>query len=95
MSEQTIVKIKADVRAEDKNPRQLRAEGLLPATVYGKGMESKSIQINAHEFKMAYKNAEDALYEISVGKDTYKTIVQEAQIQYSDNSILNVEFKLV
>ena len=95
MSEQTIVKIEAKNREQDKNPRQLRAEGLLPATVYGKGMESKSIQINAHEFKMAYKNAEDALYEISVGKDTYKTIVQEAQIQYSDNSILNVEFKLV
>ena len=43
--EQTIVKINADVREADKNPRQLRAAGLLPATVYGKGMESKSIQM--------------------------------------------------
>ena len=93
--EQTIVKINADVREADKNPRQLRAAGLLPATVYGKGMDSKSIQINAHEFNMAYKNAPEAVYEVSVGKEKFKTIVQEAQIQYSNNEILNVEFKTV
>jgi len=93
--EQTIVKINADVREADKNPRQLRANGLLPATVYGKGIESKSIQINAHEFSMAYKNAPEAVYEVVVGKETFKTTVQEAQIQYSNNQILNVEFKTV
>lgn len=95
MSEQTIVKIAADVRAQDKNPRQLRSEGLLPATVYGKGIESKSIQINAHEFAMAYKNAPEATFEIAVGKEKFTAKVQEAQIQYSDNKILNVEFKTV
>lgn len=93
--EQTIVKINADARETDKNPRQLRAAGLLPATVYGKGIESKSIQINAHEFNMAYKNAPKAVYEIVLGKETFKTTVQEAQIQYSNNQILNVEFKTV
>ena len=82
MSEQTIVKLAANVREEDKNPRQLRSEGNLPATIYGKGMESKSIQIDAHEFKMAYKNAPEAVYEIAVGKEKFKTIVQEAQIHY-------------
>lgn len=93
--EQTIVKIEAQVREADKNPRQLRAAGVLPATVYGKGIESKIIQINAHEFNMAYKNAPEAVYEIAVGKETFKTTVQEAQIQYSNNQILNVEFKTV
>ncbi len=95
MSEQTIVKLAANVREEDKNPRQLRSEGNLPATIYGKGMESKSIQIDAHEFKMAYKNAPEAVYEIAVGKEKFKTIVQEAQIHYSTNTIMNVEFKTV
>ena len=95
MSDQTIVKLAANVREEDKNPRQLRSEGNLPATIYGKGMESKSIQIDAHEFKMAYKNAPEAVYEIAVGKEKFKTIVQEAQIHYSTNTIMNVEFKTV
>lgn len=94
MSEQTI-KIAANPREEDKNPRQLRAAGFLPATVYGKGMDSKSIQIDAHEFAMAYKNAPEAVFEIALGKEKFTTKVQEAQIQYSDNKILNVEFKTV
>lgn len=89
------IKLKAEDRAENKNPRQLRSEGLLPATIYGKGVDSKSIQINAHEFNMAFKNAKDATYEISVGKEKFSTKVQEAQIQYSNNAVLNVEFKLV
>ncbi len=41
------------------------------------------------------KNAPEAVYEIAVGKETFKTTVQEAQIQYSNNQILNVEFKTV
>lgn len=94
MSEQTI-KIAANQREENKNPRQLRAAGLLPATVYGKGMDSKSIQIDAHEFAMAYKNAPEATFEITLGKEKFQTKIQEAQIQYSDNKILNVEFKTV
>ncbi len=93
--EQTIVKINADMRDTAKNPRQLRAAGLLPATIYGKGMESKSIQLNAHEFNMSYKNAPEAVFEITVGSEKFTTTVQEAQIQYSNNAILNVEFKTV
>ena len=27
-----VIKLKAEKRSEDKNPRQLRAEGILPAT---------------------------------------------------------------
>jgi len=96
MSEQTIVKLTASARATDKNPRQLRSEGFLPATVYGKGLEnSVSIQMNAHEFNMAYKNAPEAVYEITVDKQKYTAKVQEAQIHYADNTILNVEFKTV
>ena len=94
MSEQTIVKISAENRNMDKHPSELRSEGILHATVYGKGIDSKSIQINAHEFAMAYKNAKNAVYEITLGKETFKTVVQEAQMQYSDNKLMNVEFKL-
>lgn len=92
MSEQTIIKLEAQERSQDKNPRQLRAEGLLPITIYSKGMESRSLQINCHEFKMAYKNNKDAVYEIVVGKEKFSAKVQEAQIQYSDNQFLNIEF---
>ena len=35
MAETTIIKLNAQEREADKNPRQLRAAGLVPATVYG------------------------------------------------------------
>jgi ribosomal protein L25 (general stress protein Ctc) len=35
-------------------PRQLRAAGFIPATLYGKGIEPLSIQVRAHEFYQDY-----------------------------------------
>ena len=36
-------------RTQGQNPRQIRANGNLPITIYGKGMDSVSAQINTHE----------------------------------------------
>ena len=47
-------KLKIEERAEGKNPRQLRSMGYIPVSVYGKGIEAKSGQVNTHEFEMAY-----------------------------------------
>ncbi len=94
MAENTIIKLNAQERSADKNPRQLRAEGFVPATVYGKGMESKNIQICAHEFEMSTRNDRDAVFELVVGKEKFKVVIQELQKNYSTNQVLNIEFKL-
>ena len=49
--------LKATIRDEKGSPesRRLRTEGLLPAVVYGEGMESTSVYINAREFTNALK----------------------------------------
>lgn len=91
----SVVKIKAEKRNEDKNPRQLRAEGVLPATVYGKGVESTSIELNTKEFTQAYKKDNLATFELSVDKTTYKTIVQNVQKNYGTGEAQSVEFKLI
>ncbi len=90
-----VIKLKAEKRSEDKNPRQLRAEGILPATVYGKGTDSMSIQLNTKEFTLAYRNNNDATFELSIGNKTYKTVAQSVQKNYATNETQNVEFKLV
>ena len=87
--------INAQEREADKNPRQLRSAGFVPATVYGKGMESKNIMVCAHEFEMATRNNRDAVIELQAGKDKFKVVIQELQINYSTNQVLNIEFKLV
>lgn len=35
-------------------PRQLRAAGYVPATLYGKGVEPANLQVRAHEFSQDY-----------------------------------------
>ncbi len=40
-----------------KKVKSLRNEGILPATVYGKGMEPISVQVNAREFGPQFKAA--------------------------------------
>ncbi len=94
MAETTIIKLNAQEREADKNPRQLRAAGLVPATVYGKGMESKNIQVCAHEFEMNTRNNRDAVIELTLGKEKLNVVIQELQKNYSTNQILNIEFKL-
>lgn len=82
-------------REEDKNPRQIRSAGFLPGSIYGKGMEAKNIQINTHEFELAYRNNKEGAWELNLGKEKFNAKIQELQINYSTNEFLNVEFALV
>ena len=93
MTAETLIKIKAEEKDADKNPRQIRSAGYLPITIYGKGIESKSYKINTHEFELAYKNNIDATFEIEIGSKKIKAKIQELQKNYSLNQILNIEFK--
>ena len=88
-------KLKIENREEGKNPRQLRSIGKLPASLYGKGIEAKNIQVNAHEFEMAYRNNKDGEWELSLGKEKFNAKIQELQVNYSTNEYLNVEFATI
>ena len=85
-------KLKIEERDEKLNPRQIRSKGFLPGSVYGKGMDAKNIQINTHEFEMAYKNNKDGEWELTLGKEKFNATIQELQKNYATNEFLNVEF---
>lgn len=89
------ITIEAQKRDEAKNPRQIRREGFLPATIYGKGKESVSIQLDKRVFINNYKNNKDAEFELVVGKDKYTATVQLLQVEAGTQKEMNVEFKLV
>ena len=88
-------KLKVELREEGKNPRQLRATGNLPGSLYGKNMDAKNIQINTHEFELAYRNNKDGEWELSLGKEKFNAKIQELQINYATNEYLNVEFAVI
>lgn len=46
--------LKVTERDNTLTPRQLRAAGFVPATLYGKGEEARSVQIRAHEFQQFF-----------------------------------------
>jgi large subunit ribosomal protein L25 len=81
--------IEAQERDTSRNPRQLRADGLIPATIYGKGLTPESIQLPGHEFAQAYLKGND-VYELKgLGKAVK---VQQLQIHTVTRDILNIEF---
>ena len=90
-----VIKLEAEKRSEDKNPRQLRAEGKLPATVYGKGMESVSVQVVSKDFIQAYKKDNNASFELNVDSKKYTVVAQQIQKNYATNEVQSVEFKVV
>jgi len=88
------ITIDAQERDKTKNPRQLRAAGILPATIYGKGKDSVSIQLDRRNFMNSYKNNTDEVFEIVVGKNKYNATVQTLQIEAGTQQEMNIEFKL-
>lgn len=55
MSDVTLCEIEVMERDSTLNPRQLRAAGFVPATLYSKGKDSESIQLRTHDLEMALR----------------------------------------
>lgn len=49
-----LQELKVTERDTTITPRQLRAAGFIPATVYGHGISSQSIQVRVHEFHQLF-----------------------------------------
>lgn len=88
------ISIQAEKRDESLNPRQLRDTGKLPATIYGKGIESISAQLPLKEFVHIYKSNKDSVYELSGLDKKYSVIVKNLQVEASTKSPMNVELQL-
>lgn len=87
--------LKISKREEGKNPRQIRSAGFLPGSIYGKGMEAKNIQINTHEFEMAYKNNKEGSWELTLDNEKFNAKIQELQMNFATSELLNVEFAVI
>lgn len=73
--------------------KNLRAKGIVPATVYGKKIASESIAINASEFLKMYALAgETGLVELSVGSKVSPVLVHTVQKHAVTSELLHVEF---
>ncbi len=73
--------------------KNLRKEGLVPANVYGKKVESVSLQILEKAFKDIYKEVgETGLVTLEVGKEEKPVLVHSIQVNAKTGDILHVDF---
>lgn len=98
-------KLKAALRDETGKgaARRLRREGRIPAVVYGRGEETRSLTVDAHDFEMLVKEhaLDTTLVELSIeaeGKkkaSTVKTLVVEVQSHPYRPEVLHVDFQQI
>lgn len=76
--------------------KQLRREGQIPATVYGKNVKSTSIQVASDAFEKMHKQAgETGVIELSVGNEVHPVLIHTVQLHPVTAQILHVEFRQV
>lgn len=76
--------------------KKLRVAGQLPATVYGKKVESASITVASEAFATTYEDAgETGLVELSVGGTVRHVLIHHVQKHPVTGAILHVEFHQV
>lgn len=76
-----------------KKVKQLRREGFLPANVYGKGLNSTSIQVKMADFEKIYKEVGDTgLIGLSFDGKTKPVLVKSIQMNFQNHTPLHVDF---
>jgi large subunit ribosomal protein L25 len=79
-----------------KKVKQLRKQGLLPATVYGKGFEPASVQLDERAFNLTYRKAgKTTLIDLMIDGVLASVFVQAVQRHPVTRNILHVDFKVV
>ena len=74
------------------NPRQLRFAGKIPATVYGKGRDPQSIQLDNHTFVMHLSKGVRNFNLEGLGATPVAVKAHQVQINPISQQVLNVEF---
>ena len=81
----------AVAKREAKKPNLLRREGFLPATLYGRGVESENIQINAKEFSRLPAGAHSHMIELDIEGKKVNAIIRGIQRHSTKDFVYNVE----
>src|SRR6185295_803101 len=80
-----------------KKVSALRHAGRLPGVVYGHGVDSENVSIDAHEFELLRRHVgQNALIDLSIhGKSSRPVLVQGVQVHPVNRRPLHVDLFLV
>ncbi len=89
------IALKADERIIlGRKVKQLRKEGLVPGHVFGKGLETEHVSVNAKEFaKVLAQAGETGLVDLKIGVDKIRPVlIRDLQHHALTGNLLHVDF---
>jgi large subunit ribosomal protein L25 len=79
-----------------KKVKRLRREGLIPATVYGKGFAPVSIQVDDRAFNVTFrKSGRTSLIDLMIEGMQTSVFVQDVQRHPLSRAVIHIDFKVV
>ncbi len=76
-----------------KKVRTLRAEGLIPAELYGHGVTNVHLAVSAKEFAKAYKQAgSSTMITLDLGKEKHPAMIHDVVRDSVRDDVLHVDF---
>lgn len=79
-----------------KKVKNLRKEGLVPATVFGHKIKSQSLSVKEKDFQKVYKQAgETGLVDLKIDDQSIPTLIADVQVHPLNRQTLNVQFHAV
>ena len=89
-----VLNVQARTAGTTNDARRLRKTGLIPAIVYGKGIEPKCISVNATEWQMLSRNELNILSLVEDGKETL-VLLKEVQHDPILNRASHLDFQAI
>jgi large subunit ribosomal protein L25 len=93
MSE-TVLQAEVGRRAGSSDARRLRAEGKIPAVVYGHGMEPITVSVDRRELRQALSGAAgmNTIVDLAVDGAVYPTLIKDIQRHPVKRSVQHIDF---
>ena len=77
-----------------KETKTLRRDGYLIANIYGKGKENINAAFKENEFIKYVRNKETLAFDVKLGDNTYKVVIQEYQKDPVTSKLIHVDLLL-
>ena len=93
MSE-TVLQAETGRNAGSSDARRLRADGKIPAVVYGHGMDPLSISVDRRELRQALSGAAgmNTILDLTVDGTVYPTLIKDIQRHPVKRSVQHIDF---
>ena len=89
-----VLNVQARTAGTTNDARRLRKTGLIPAIVYGKGVEPKCISVDATEWQLLSRNELNILSLVEDGKETL-VLLKEVQHDPIKNRTRHLDFQAI